>query len=149
MNKRQVNIILSEHATMPSYATPLSSGADLYSANDSGIVIPKGGIKLIPTGIRMELPEDAEGQIRPRSGLRLKKGIIAVIGTIDADYQGEIGIVIQNCGDSDFVVYKGERLAQIVFNGAGGLFQAEFNKVEEFTRDSERGEGGFGHTGTK
>ena len=149
MNKRQVNIILSENATMPTYGTPLSSGADLYSANERGIVVPKGGIKMIPTGIRLELPEDAEATVRPRSGLSLKRGVIAVLGTIDADYQGEVGIILQNCGDSDFVVYKGERLAQLVFNGAGGLFQAEFKQVSEFSRSSERGEGGFGSTGVK
>ena len=97
----------------------------------------------------MELPEDAEGCIRPRSGLSLKKGLVAIIGTIDADYQGEVGIILHNTSDMAWTIERGERLAQIVFNGDGGLFQAEWNRVSEFTRSSERADGGFGHTGVK
>ena len=150
MMRRRVNIILcSDNAKIPLYATSHSAGADLYSANEEGIAIGIGERKLIPTGIKMELPQDAEVQVRPRSGLSLKQGLVAIFGTIDSDYQGEIGIILHNISVQSKVIYKGERLAQLVFNGRGGLFQAVFNQVTEFRRSSERGEGGFGHTGVK
>lgn len=149
MKKRQVNIILKGHGKMPIYATEYAAGADLYSANDANIVIHPNERKLIPTGVCIELPEDAEGCVRPRSGLSLKKGLVAIIGTIDADYQGEIGIILHNTSDTACIIERGERLAQIVFNGDGGLFQAEWNRVSEFARRSERADGGFGHTGVK
>lgn len=149
MNKRKVNVILKGFGKVPLYATERSAGADLYSANASDIVLQPMERKLIPTGLYMELPEDAEGCIRPRSGLSLKKGIVAIEGTIDADYQGEVGIILINLSDEPFIIERGERLAQMVCNGNGGLFQAEWNIVSEFTRDSERGANGFGHTGTK
>ena len=81
--------------------------------------------------------------------MSLKKGIVAILGTIDADYQGEVGIIVINLSDEPFVIERGERLAQMVLNGQGGLFQGDWNEVEEFSRESERGDGGFGHTGTK
>lgn len=150
MRRQSIPIILcNENAKIPVYATPNSAGADLYSANEQGIVVRKGDIKLIPTGIKMELPPDAEAQVRPRSGLSLKEGLVAIFGTIDSDYQGEVGIILSNIGGEDRVIYKGERLAQLVFNGSRGLFQAEFHQVEEFNRSSERGAGGFGSTGNK
>ena len=135
MKKRQVNIILKGYGKLPVYATEHAAGADLYSANAANIIIYPN--------------EDAEGCIRPRSGLSLKKGLVAIIGTIDADYQGEVGIILHNTSDTAWTIERGERLAQIVFNGDGGLFQAEWNRVTEFTRKSDRGEGGFGHTGVK
>jgi dUTP diphosphatase len=149
MNKRKVNIIVKGYGKLPLYATSYSAGADLYSANASDIVLQPMERKLIPTGLYLELPEDAEAQIRPRSGLSLKKGIVAILGTIDADYQGEVGIIVMNMSDEAFIIERGERLAQMVLNGNGGLFQGEWNQVSEFTRESERGDGGFGHTGTK
>lgn len=149
MNKRKVNIIVKGYGKAPLYATSHSAGADLYSANASDIVLQPMERKLIPTGLYLELPEDAEAQIRPRSGLSLKKGIVAILGTIDADYQGEVGIIVMNMSDEAFVIERGERLAQMVLNGNGGLFQGEWNQVSEFTRESERGDGGFGHTGMK
>ena len=149
MNKRKVNIIVKGYGKLPLYATPHSAGADLYSANASDIVLQPMERKLIPTGLYLELPEDAEAQIRPRSGLSLKKGIVVIFGTIDADYQGEVGIIVINLSDETFVIERGERLSQMVLNGNGGLFQGEWNQVSEFTRESERGKGGFGHTGTK
>lgn len=150
MRKRRVNIILcNDNAKIPLYATSHSAGADLYSANENGIAISAGARVLIPTGIKLELPQDAEAQVRPRSGLSLKQGLVAIFGTIDSDYQGEIGIILHNISGESKVIYKGERLAQLVFNGYKGLFQAEFNQVTEFSRSSERGEGGFGHTGVK
>lgn len=149
MNKRKVNIILKGFAKTPFYATSHSAGADIYTANVNDVVLQPMERKLIPTGLFLELPEDAEAQIRPRSGLSLKKGIVAILGTIDADYQGEVGIIVINLSDEPFVIERGERLAQMVLNGQGGLFQGDWNEVEEFSRESERGDGGFGHTGTK
>lgn len=146
MNKRKVNIILKGDAKLPIYATERSAGADLYSV-DEDIVLQPMQRTLVHTGIYIELPIDAEGQVRSRSGLSLKKGIVTILGTIDADYQGEVGAIIVNLSNEPFVIKKGERIAQMVMNGNGGLFQAEWNLVENFERDSERGEGGFGHTG--
>ncbi len=146
MITRKVKIIVSGYGKVPEYKTELSAGADLYAANVHNIKVEPLQRVVVPSGIRIELPEDAEMQVRPRSGLFSKQGILAV-GTIDADYQGEVGIMIVNLGSEPFIVKRGERLAQAVFNGAGGLFQANFVKVDGFTRESERGEGGFGHTG--
>lgn len=148
MKKRKVNIILKkEEAKLPIYATERSAGADLYSVDD--IVLEPMQRALVHTGIHIELPIDAEAQVRSRSGLSLKKGIVAILGTIDADYQGEVGVIIINLSNEPFAIKKGERIAQMVMNGDGGLFQAEWNQVESFERQSERGEGGFGHTGVK
>lgn len=149
MKKRQVNIILKGFGKLPLYATEHAAGADLYSANAQDIVLQPMERKVIPTGVYMELPIDAEAQIRPRSGLSAKKGIVAILGTIDSDYQGEVGIIVINLSNEPFIIERGERLAQMVCNGDGGLFQADWNQVEDFSRESERGEGGFGHTGTK
>lgn len=149
MKKRKVNIILKGYGKLPVYATEHAAGADLYSANAADIIIYPNERKLIPTGVFIELPEDAEGCIRPRSGLSLKKGLEAIVGTIDADYQGEVGIILRNTSDMPYTIQRGERLGQIVFNGDGGLFQAEWNTVLSFTRSSERADGGFGHTGLK
>lgn len=149
MKRRQVNIILGKHAKAPTYATDYAAGADLYSANADPIVIAPNQRILVPTGIRLELPSDAEGCIRPRSGLSLKRGLVAILGTIDADYQGEVGIILHNVSETTWTIQAGERLAQIVFNGDGGLFQAEWSEVSAFERDSERGSGGFGHTGIR
>lgn len=149
MKKRQVNIILKGFGKLPLYATEHAAGADLYSANAQDIVLQPMECKIIPTGVFIELPIDAEAQIRPRSGLSAKKGIVAIFGTIDSDYQGEVGIIIINLSNEPFIIERGERLAQMVCNGDGGLFQADWNQVEDFSRESERGTGGFGHSGMK
>lgn len=149
MKKRQVNIILKGFGKLPLYATEHAAGADLYSANAQDIVLQPMERKIIPTGVFIELPIDAEAQIRPRSGLSAKKGIVAILGTIDSDYQGEVGIIIINLSNEPFIIERGERLAQMVCNGDGGLFQADWNQVEDFSRESERGTGGFGHSGMK
>ena len=149
MKKRQVNIILKGFGKLPLYATEHAAGADLYSANAQDIVLQPMERKIIPTGVFIELPIDAEAQIRPRSGLSAKKGIVAILGTIDSDYQGEVGIIVINLSNEPFIIERGERLAQMVCNGDGGLFQADWNQVSDFSRESERGAGGFGHTGTK
>lgn len=149
MKKRKVNLIITGFGKMPVYATEKSAGADLYAANVSTICIHPFERVLIPLSIKIELPDDAEAQIRPRSGLALKNGVTVINspGTIDADYQGDVGVVLVNLSNEPFIINRGDRIAQMVFNGEGGLFQAEFNIVDNFTRDSERGEGGFGHTG--
>lgn len=150
MLKRTVDIILcNENAKVPEYKTPSSAGADLFANLENEIIIYPNQRLLIPTGIKIELPIDAEAQVRPRSGLSLKRGLVAIIGTIDSDYQGEVGIILHNVSDTAQTIFPGDRLAQIVFNGRGGLFQAVFNEVKGFKRLSERGENGFGHTGVK
>ena len=147
MNTREVPLILRHYGKTPIYATEHSVGADLFSANATDVILLPGERKLIPTGVCIELPEDSEAQVRSRSGLALKQGMVAILGTIDADYQGEIGIILINLGSEPFIVHRGERLAQLVFNGEGGLYQAKFKHVTTFERESERGDGGFGHTG--
>lgn len=147
MNIETVNIILSEGAQKPFYATKASAGADLRAYIKGDITLNPGERIAIPTGIFIELPEGSEAQIRPRSGLSLKEGIVAILGTIDADYQGEVGIIISNISTTPYIIKNGDRLAQMVMNGSSGLFQAHWNEVTSFNRISERGTGGFGHTG--
>lgn len=149
MKKRVVNIIKVGIAKTPLYATQFAAGADLYSANIEDITIQPMERVLIPTGIMIEMPNDAEAQVRPRSGLSLKKGLVAILGTIDSDYQGEVGIILINMSNEPQKIQSGERLAQIVFNGDGGLFQAEWHEVTKFSRFSDRGGSGFGSTGVK
>jgi dUTP pyrophosphatase len=118
---------------------------DLRAKLDEPVTLKPLERRLIPTGLFMELPEGYEAQIRPRSGLALKKGISIVNtpGTIDADYRGEIGIIVINLSDSEFVVNNGERICQMVINKVEMISWTEVNSLEE----SERGAGGFGHTG--
>jgi len=142
MNVKIVN--QSGHA-LPAYGTPNSAGMDLRAKLDHPVTLKPMERSLIPTGLFMELPEGYEAQIRPRSGLALKKGISIVNspGTIDADYRGEIGIILINLSDIDFVVNDGERICQMVINKVETISWSEVGSLE----DSERGEGGFGHTG--
>ena len=143
MNKRKVKMFLKDGGEAPVYATPRSSGADVR-ANETFTIQPNER-KMIHTGIYMQLPEDMEVQVRPRSGLAMKHGITCVNapGTIDSDYRGEIGVLLENRGIENFIVNRGDRIAQLVFVP---VVQAEFNLVTDFTA-SERGEGGFGHSG--
>ena len=129
------------------YATTQSAGLDLRANNDEPITIEPGKFKLVKTGLFIALPVGYEAQIRPRSGLALKKGITVLNapGTVDADYRGEVGAILLNCGDKPFVVEKGERIAQMVI---ARHEQAEFDFVEELD-ETERGSGGYGHTGVK
>lgn len=145
----QVNIKKLENAKdleLPSYETLQSAGMDLKAAIDNDIVIPKGEYKLIPTGLCIALPEGYEAQIRPRSGLAYKNGVTVLNtpGTIDADYRGEIGVLLINFGHYDFTVSKGMRVAQMIINK---FEQVMFNEVK-ILDDTIRGEGGFGSTGT-
>lgn len=131
---------------MPAYSTPDSAGMDIRAFLPNGsVTIPRFGRALIPTGIFIQLPKGYECQIRPRSGLALKHGITVANtpGTIDADYRGEIGIILINLGDNDFIVNDGERIAQMVM---AQYAHVAWNEVENLDQ-SERGDGGFGHTG--
>jgi len=132
---------------IPHYQTEHSAGVDLYAAVDGELVIAPGAWKLVPTGIAVAIPEGYEGQVRPRSGLALKHGIgmLNGPGTIDADYRGEIGIILFNFSDRPFPVRRGDRIAQLVF---AKLTKASFSMVSELP-ETRRGSGGFGHTGVK
>jgi dUTP pyrophosphatase len=143
----QIPIINHSHHELPRYATPQSAGMDLRANLDAPVVLQPMQRSLIPTGLRIALPVGYEAQIRPRSGLALKHGItlLNTPGTIDADYRGEIGVILVNLGQEPFVVNDGERIAQMVI---ARHEQAELVEVEALD-DTERGEGGFGHTGKK
>ncbi len=130
---------------LPHYETHRSAGMDLRACIAENIVIKPGERKLIKTGISIALPENYEAQVRPRSGLALKNGITVLNtpGTIDADYRGEIGVILINLGSEDFVIERGMRIAQMVI---ASVTQAEFVEVEELD-ETKRGTGGFGSTG--
>lgn len=135
----------SRHA-LPEHATEHSAGVDLRAHLDAPVTLAPGAYKLIPTGLRIELPEGTEAQVRPRSGLALKHGVTVLNspGTIDADYRGEVGVLLINHGREPFEVKDGERVAQLV------VARYERVRFEENAdlRASERGSGGFGHTGS-
>jgi dUTP pyrophosphatase len=145
MKKIEVKVKLSKDASLPSYATIGSSGMDLRVI-ESGIV-KKNEIKLIKTGVFLEIPEGFEAQIRPRSGLALKHGItiLNTPGTIDSDYRGEICLIVANFGNEDFEYNKGDRLAQIVF---AEVIKADLI-LSDTLEETERNDGGFGHSGRK
>lgn len=135
----------SHDLPLPHYLTPGSAGVDLYAAIDNELIIPVGGRVLVPTGLAIAMPTDCEAQIRPRSGLALKHGLTLLNspGTIDSDYRGEIKLIVINLGDKEYTLKRGERIAQMVLSR---LIQAELEEVAELD-DTERGQGGFGHTG--
>ncbi len=143
----KVKIVNRSGNQLPAYSTRFSAGMDLRANLDAPVTLKPLERRLIPTGLFVELPEGFEAQIRPRSGLALKKGISVVNtpGTIDADYRGEIGIILINLSDVDFEVNDGERICQMVINKVEKLSWIEVNSLE----DSDRGSGGFGHTGNK
>lgn len=130
---------------LPAYMSEGAAGMDLYANVKEEVTVEKGSIKMIPTGVRIALPEGFEAQIRPRSGLALKNGISLVNspGTIDSDYRGEIGVIVINLGENDFVVKRGDRIAQMVINRYEKVEWTECADLDE----TERGEGGFGHSG--
>ena len=132
---------------IPHYQTAHSAGVDLYAAVENEAVIDAGTWKLVPTGIAIAIPEGYEGQVRPRSGLALKHGIgmLNAPGTIDADYRGEIGVILFNFSDTPYPIRRGDRIAQLVF---AKLEKAAFVKVDALS-ETARGAGGFGHTGVK
>ncbi len=130
---------------LPYYATEGSAGMDVRAAIESDIIIESGEVKLIPTNLMVEIPIGYEIQVRPRSGLALKQGIglLNSPGTIDSDYRGEIGIIMSNFSKENFVVKRGNRIAQFVLSK---VYQAELEETSELA-ESIRGNGGFGHTG--
>jgi dUTP pyrophosphatase len=141
-----IKIIAENQDLIPHYATSGSAGADLKANVKESVTIPAHQMRMIPTGIRLEIPEGFEVQIRPRSGLAAKS-LVTVLntpGTIDSDYRGEIMILLMNHGDQDFVVTSGMRIAQMV---VAPVYQAQFIGSQELA-ESARGQGGFGHTGT-
>lgn len=143
----KIKVINSSLNHLPEYETSGSSGLDLRAANIEPIIIKAHGRELIPTGLKVAIPEGYECQIRPRSGLALKQGITVLNtpGTIDASYRGEIGVILMNTTDDRFEVHHGDRIAQAVFTK---VEQVEWEEVQELD-STERGEGGFGHTGIK
>ena len=142
-----VKVINRSHHPLPQYATPLSAGMDLRANIDAPITLRPLERHLIPTGLFIALPPGYEAQVRPRSGLALKKGITVLNspGTIDADYRGELMVLLVNLSADDFVVNDGERIAQLV---VARHAQVQFVPVAELD-DTERGAGGYGHTGVK
>ena len=143
----KINIVNRGHQQLPAYATPQSAGMDLRANLDGPVTLRPMERRLIPTGLHIALPEGYEAQVRPRSGLALKHGLTVLNspGTIDADYRGEIGVVLVNLSQDDFVVNDGERIAQLVISR---YEQGEMVVVEQLD-ETERGEGGYGHTGRK
>ena len=144
----EVKIINKSDNQLPAYETIHSAGMDLRAYLPEGPIVLKPMQRtLVPTGLFMEIPEGYEGQVRPRSGLAIKNGITVLNtpGTIDADYRGEVKIILVNLSDTDFVINSGERGAQIVF---AKCEQMEVVNAETLS-ETERGEGGFGHTGRK
>lgn len=143
----KVKVINKSNNPLPEYSTPQSAGMDLRANIEDSIDIDPLCRVLIPTGIYIELPEGYEAQVRPRSGLALKHGITVLNspGTIDADYRGEICVILINLSNIPFTIKPCERIAQLVFSK---YEKAELVEVEEIN-NTERGEGGFGHTGNK
>ena len=143
----KVQVVNKGHQPLPAYATVQSAGMDLRANIDEPIVLKPLERRLIPTGLHIALPAGYEAQVRPRSGLALKHGltVLNTPGTIDADYRGEIGVVLINLSQEDFVINDGERIAQMVI---ARHEQGDLVVVEELDQ-TERGEGGYGHTGVK
>ena len=140
----KIKIINKSQHPLPKYQTALSAGMDLYANLEESIALKSLERKLIPTGLFLELPEGYEAQVRPRSGLAIKNGIsvLNAPGTIDADYRGEIGVILVNLSTEDFSINKGDRIAQMVI---AKYETAEWQEVAEIN-ETERGAGGFGST---
>jgi len=147
MTSLSVKIVNRSTNPLPAYATEFSSGMDLRANLLETIVLAIGERKLIPTGLFIELPKGYEAQVRPRSGLALKQGITCLNspGTIDADYRGEIGVLLINLSGQEQVIQHGDRIAQLVIQP---VVQCSWETVTELS-DTQRGGGGFGHTGVK
>lgn len=143
----EVRIVNKSKHPLPSYATELSAGMDLRANISEDIVLKPLQRVLVPTGLYISLPQGFEAQIRPRSGLALKSGItlLNTPGTIDADYRGEIGVIMVNLSDKDFVIRDGERIAQMVIARYESIQWSEVSELDA----TGRGDGGFGHSGVK
>lgn len=140
-----IRVINESPYPLPEYATPHSAGLDLRAHLSESVLLQPGERRLVPTGLRMALPDGWEAQVRPRSGLALKHGVTVLNspGTIDADYRGPVGVILVNHGSEAFEIAPGERIAQLVF---ARYERAEWQIVDELD-PTERGEGGFGHSG--
>lgn len=141
----KVKVINRSHHALPEYATLQSAGLDLRANLTEPVTLAPLERKLVPTGLYIELPQGYEAQVRPRSGLALKHGLglLNAPGTIDADYRGEIGVILVNMSNEPFVINDGERIAQMV---VARHEQVEWQPVDVLN-ETERGDGGFGHTG--
>ena len=141
----EVKVVNASREALPAYQTPLSAGMDLRANITEPLVLQPGQRALVPTGLRIELPAGYEAQIRPRSGLALKHGLTVLNspGTIDADYRGEIQVLLINLSDQAFEIKRGERIAQMV---VARHERVQWIETDELS-DTERGAGGFGHTG--
>ncbi len=147
MKTVKVKIVNNSKHPLPAYGSLMAAGMDLRANLDAPITLMVGDRYLIPTGIHIQLPEGYECQIRPRSGLALKHGITLVNapGTVDADYRGDVGAIVQNLGHEPFTIHDGDRICQMVIKE---YVHVEWDEVSSLDL-SERGEGGFGHTGVK
>jgi len=141
----KIKIINKSHHPLPEYATPYSAGVDLRAYIDNPITLKPLERTLVPTGLYLELPQGYEAQIRPRSGLAFKHGLTVLNspGTIDADYRGEIRVILVNLSSEEFVINDGERICQMVIAEHAQVMWEEVDAINE----TERGAGGFGHTG--
>ena len=141
----QVKIVNKSKHSLPEYATVLSAGMDLRANIDEPVTLKPLQRSLVPTGIYIQLPEGYEAQIRPRSGLAVKHGISIVNspGTVDADYRGEIRVILVNLSDEDFIINDGERICQMIIARHARVEWLQVDDLDE----TERGSGGFGHTG--
>jgi dUTP pyrophosphatase len=142
----KVKVINRSSHALPAYETRSSAGMDVRANIGEAIVLKSMDRALIPTGLFLEIPHGYECQVRPRSGLALKRGVsvLNTPGTIDADYRGEVGVILFNMSDEEFTVENGERIAQLVF---APVLQVEWDQSESLS-ETERGAGGFGSTGT-
>lgn len=149
-NLLQVAVVRLPHAedlSLPAYATPDSAGLDLQAAIAEAIVLQPGERRLVPTGLSIAVPPGFEAQVRPRSGLALKHGVTVLNapGTVDADYRGEVGVVLINHGDKPFTINRGERIAQMIVAACSRVAWAEMAELPQ----TQRGAGGFGSTGVQ
>ncbi len=143
----KIRIVNKSTHPLPAYETAHSAGMDLRAFTAGPVTLKPMERKLIPTGLYIELPEGYEAQVRPRSGLALKHGITVLNspGTIDADYRGEIGVILINFSDNDFSINDGDRIAQMIVSGHARAELIESDSIN----NTERGEGGFGHSGRR
>lgn len=149
-SKLKLNFVNESNNEDPEYATNGSSGFDLRANLPAPLVFKSGEIKIIPTGLFFDIPENFEIQVRPRSGLAAKRGITVLNspGTVDSDYTGEVKVILINHG-GDYVIEHGERIAQAIVATVAAKNIINLNKVDNITKNTERGSGGFGSTGTK
>jgi len=145
-----VPVVVNTPHALPAYSTPDSAGLDLRAKLDAPVVLRPGARALIPTGLHFALPQGYEAQVRPRSGLAYKHGVTVLNspGTVDADYRGDVGVILINHGQAPFIVEDGERIAQLVLAKYERIQWSAVETVDALP-SSERGEGGFGHTGTE